>query len=97
MEGRMRKSTYSSKVLDLAAYLHKYSRNYDKMTFISLGHQKITRRGNVVLSISTPSNVSSKILIQSPVLAIAEQDRTYRVICGGSDFSIGCALMQYGK
>ena len=33
--------------------------------------------------------------MQSPVLAIADQDRPFHVVCDASDFSIGCALMQY--
>ena len=34
-------------------------------------------------------------LIRSPVLAIAEQDRPFHVVCDASYFAIGCALMQY--
>ena len=33
--------------------------------------------------------------MQSPILAIADQDRPYHVVCDASDFAIGCALMQY--
>ena len=33
-------------------------------------------------------------LISSPVLAIADQDRPFHVVCDASDFAIGCALMQ---
>ena len=35
-------------------------------------------------------------LIRSPVLAIADQDRPFHVVCDASDLAIGCALMQYG-
>ena len=38
-----------------------------------------------------------RILIQSPVLVIADQDRPFHVFCNASDFPIGCALMQYDK
>ena len=34
-------------------------------------------------------------MILSPVLAIADQDRPFHVVCDASDFAIGCALMQY--
>ena len=34
-------------------------------------------------------------LIRSPVLAIADRDRPFHVVCNASDFAIGCALMQY--
>ena len=33
--------------------------------------------------------------MQSPILAIAIQDRPFHVVCDASDFAIGCALMQY--
>ena len=34
-------------------------------------------------------------LMQSPILAIADQERPLHVVCDASDFAIGCALMQY--
>ena len=34
-------------------------------------------------------------LIQSPILAIADQDRPFHVVCDASDFAIGCALMHF--
>ena len=34
-------------------------------------------------------------MIRSPVLAIADQDRPFLVVCDASDFAIGCALIQY--
>ena len=34
-------------------------------------------------------------LIRLPVLAIADQDRPFLVVCYATDFAIGCALMQY--
>ena len=33
--------------------------------------------------------------MQSPILAITDQDRSFHVVCDASDFAIGCALMQY--
>ena len=36
-----------------------------------------------------------RILIRSLVLAIADQDRPFHVVCDACDFAIGCALMQY--
>ena len=35
------------------------------------------------------------LLDTSPVLAIADQDRPFHVVCDASDFAIECALMQY--
>ena len=34
-------------------------------------------------------------LMQSPIQAIADQDRPFHVVCDASDFAIGCALMQF--
>ena len=34
-------------------------------------------------------------LMQSPILAIADQDRPFHVVCDASNFAIGCVLMQY--
>ena len=34
-------------------------------------------------------------LIRLPVLAIADQDRPFHVVCDASDFAIGCAIVQY--
>ena len=36
-----------------------------------------------------------KSLMQSPILAIADQERPFHVVCDASDFAIGCALMQF--
>ena len=33
--------------------------------------------------------------MQLPILAIADQDRSFHVVCDARDFAIGCALMQY--
>ncbi|KAG2870683.1 hypothetical protein PC114_g27270 [Phytophthora cactorum] len=34
-------------------------------------------------------------LTEAPILALADQDRPFHVVCDASDFAIGCALMQY--
>ena len=33
--------------------------------------------------------------MKSPVLAIADQDRSFHVVCGASNFAICCTLMKY--
>ncbi|KAL4124847.1 hypothetical protein PRIC2_008441 [Phytophthora ramorum] len=33
-------------------------------------------------------------LTEAPILAVADQDRPFHVVCDASDFAIGCALMQ---
>uniref|UniRef100_A0AAV1V345 Reverse transcriptase domain-containing protein n=1 Tax=Peronospora matthiolae TaxID=2874970 RepID=A0AAV1V345_9STRA len=82
------------KFLGLAAYLHKYSRNYAEMT----AHLSRLLKKNERWSWSAECQHSfegiEKSLIQSPVLAIADQNRPFYVVCDASDFAIGCALMQ---
>ncbi|KAG3234038.1 hypothetical protein PI124_g20909 [Phytophthora idaei] len=34
-------------------------------------------------------------LTEAPILAVADQDRPFHVVCDASDFAIGCALMQH--
>ncbi|GMF24873.1 unnamed protein product [Phytophthora fragariaefolia] len=34
-------------------------------------------------------------LTEAPILAMADQDRPFHVVCDASDFAIGCALMQH--
>ncbi|KAG6616885.1 reverse transcriptase [Phytophthora cinnamomi] len=34
-------------------------------------------------------------LTEAPILAVADQDRPFHVVCDASDFTIGCALMQH--
>ncbi|KAG3089807.1 hypothetical protein PI125_g17897 [Phytophthora idaei] len=34
-------------------------------------------------------------LTEAPILAVADQDRPFHVVCDASDFVIGCALMQH--
>ena len=47
------------------------------------------------LIVSVPFVDIMQSLMQSPILAIADQDRSFHVVCDASDFAIGCALMQY--
>ncbi|CAI5711096.1 unnamed protein product [Peronospora effusa] len=83
------------KFLGLAAYLHKYSRNYAEMTV----HLSCLLKKNVKWNWDADCQRSferiKQSLMQSPVLAIADQDRPFHVVCDASDFAIGCALMQY--
>ncbi|CAI5703340.1 unnamed protein product [Peronospora effusa] len=83
------------KFLGLAAYLHKYSRNYAEWTV----HLSCLLKKNVKWNWNADCQRSferiKQSLMQSPVLAIADQDRPFHVVCDASDFAIGCALMQY--
>ena len=83
------------KFLALAVYLQKYSRDYAEITFdLSCLLKKIEKCSwNADCQLSFERIKQS--VMQSPILAIADQDRPFHVICDASDFSIVCALMQY--
>uniref|UniRef100_A0AAV1V2T4 Reverse transcriptase/retrotransposon-derived protein RNase H-like domain-containing protein n=1 Tax=Peronospora matthiolae TaxID=2874970 RepID=A0AAV1V2T4_9STRA len=82
------------KCLGLAAYLHKYSRNYAEMTVHLSLLLKKTERWSWSAECQHSFEVIKKRMIQSPVLAIADQDRPLHVVCDASDIPIDCALMQ---
>ena len=83
------------KLLGLVAYLHKYSRNYAKMT----AHLSCLINKNLKWSWNAECQRSfesiKQILMQSPILAIPDQNRLFHVVCDASDYAIGCELMQY--
>uniref|UniRef100_A0AAV1V8J3 Reverse transcriptase/retrotransposon-derived protein RNase H-like domain-containing protein n=1 Tax=Peronospora matthiolae TaxID=2874970 RepID=A0AAV1V8J3_9STRA len=83
------------KSLGLTAYLHKYSLNYAEMT-VHLS-RLLKKNGRWLWSAECQHSFEGikKSLVQSPVLAIADQDRPFHVVCDANDFAIGCALMQY--
>uniref|UniRef100_A0AAV1VFP8 Reverse transcriptase/retrotransposon-derived protein RNase H-like domain-containing protein n=1 Tax=Peronospora matthiolae TaxID=2874970 RepID=A0AAV1VFP8_9STRA len=83
------------KILGLAAYLHKYSHNYAEMTVHLFRLLKKNERWSWSAECQHSSEGIKKSLIQVPVLAIAEQDRPFHVVCDASDFAIGCTLMQH--
>uniref|UniRef100_A0AAV1VDX3 Reverse transcriptase/retrotransposon-derived protein RNase H-like domain-containing protein n=1 Tax=Peronospora matthiolae TaxID=2874970 RepID=A0AAV1VDX3_9STRA len=83
------------KFLGLAAYLHKYSRNYARMTVHLSGLLKKKERWSWSAECPHSFEGVKKTLMQSSVLAIADQDRPFHVVCDASDSAIGCALMQY--
>ena len=68
------------KFLGLAAYLHKYSHNYDEMTV----HLSRLLKKNEKWAWSADCQRSfegiKQSLISSPVLAIADQDRPFHVV-----------------
>ena len=83
------------KVLGLAAYLHKYSRNYAEMTVHLSRLLKKTEKWSWDAIFQLPFEGIKQSLMQLPILAIADQHRPFHVVCDASDFAIGCALMQY--
>ena len=84
-----------SKFLGLAAYLHKYSRNYAEMTVHLSRLLKKDEKWLWNANCQHSFRSIKQSLMQSPILAIADQDRPFHVVCDASVFTIGCAFMQY--
>src|SRR5512138_256 len=83
--------------LGLATYLHKYVCNYaEKARSLS---QLLKKDAEWAWTLENQQSFEAikKSLMEAPVLAIADQDRPFSVVCDASDFAIGCALMQKEK
>ena len=83
------------KFLGLVAYLHKYSRNYAEMTVHLSRLSKKNEKWSWNADCQRSFERIKQSLMRSPILAIANQDRPFHVVCAASDFVIGCALMPY--
>ena len=73
------------KFLCLAAYLHKYSRNYTEITAHLSRLLKRTRYGRGTLIGKRSFEGIKQSLMQSPRWAIEDQDRPFHVACNASD------------
>ncbi len=82
------------KFLGLAAYLHKYSRNYAEFTVPLSALLKKDAVWRWTAECQQAFEAIKQSLIEAPILAIADQDRPFHVVCDASDFAIGSALMQ---
>ncbi|KAF1321780.1 reverse transcriptase, partial [Globisporangium splendens] len=82
------------KFLGLATYLHKYSQNYAGVIrpLSSLLKKDVDWKWSDECQDAFVRVKSS--LMEAPVLAIADHERPFYVVCDASDFAIGCALIQ---
>ncbi|KAE9165614.1 hypothetical protein PF002_g31324 [Phytophthora fragariae] len=81
--------------LGLATYLCKYVSNYaGKIRPLS---QLLKKDAAWVWTADCQQafDAVKQGLTEATVLAVADQDRPFHVVCGASDFAIGCALMQH--
>ncbi|KAE8955537.1 hypothetical protein PR001_g32059, partial [Phytophthora rubi] len=81
--------------LGLATYLCKYVSNYaGKIRPLS---QLLKKDAAWVWTADCQQafDAVKQGLTEAPVLAVADQDRPFHVVCDASDFAIGCALMQH--
>ncbi|KAF1326230.1 Pol protein, partial [Globisporangium splendens] len=82
------------KFLGLATYLHKYSQNYAGIIrpLSSLLKKDVDWKWSDECQGAFVKVKRS--LMEAPVLAIADHERPFYVVCDASDFAIGCTLMQ---
>ncbi|KAF1333660.1 Pol protein, partial [Globisporangium splendens] len=82
------------KFLGLATYLHGYLQNYAGIIrpLSSLLKKDVDWKWSDECQDAFVRVKSS--LMEAPVLAIADHERPFYVVCDASDFAIGCALMQ---
>ena len=77
--------------LGLVAYLHKYSRNYADMTVHLSRLLKKNDKWSWNADFQRSIEGIKHSLMQSPILAIADQEISFHMVCDASDFSIVCA------
>ncbi|GMF64236.1 unnamed protein product [Phytophthora fragariaefolia] len=81
--------------LGLATSLCKYVSNYaGKIRPLSQLVKKDTA-WDWTAECQQVSDAVKQGLTEAPILAVADQDRPFHVVCDASDFAIGCALMQH--
>jgi len=83
------------KFLGLANYLHKYSKNNAHIVYPLT--QLLRKDAPWDWSpMAQESFESVKLsLTEAPILAIADQDKPFHVVCDASNIAIGCALLQH--
>ncbi|KAG3122101.1 hypothetical protein PI126_g24281 [Phytophthora idaei] len=81
--------------LGLATYLCKYVKNYSGKTRLLLQLLKKEAEWKWTAECQQAFDAVKRGLTEAPILAVADQDRPFHVVCDASDFAIGCALLQH--
>ncbi|KAG2780380.1 hypothetical protein PC129_g9840 [Phytophthora cactorum] len=81
--------------LGLATYLCKYVENYAGKIRPLLQLLKNEAEWKWAAECQQAFDAVKQGLTEAPILAVADQDRPFHVVCDASDFAIGCALMQH--
>ncbi|GMF43507.1 unnamed protein product [Phytophthora fragariaefolia] len=82
------------KWLGLVNYLHKYSANYADMARPLMNLLKKDAVWSWTSEAQQAFEAIKSSLQSAPILALADEDRPFSVVCDASDFAIGCALLQ---
>ncbi|KAF1322456.1 reverse transcriptase, partial [Globisporangium splendens] len=81
--------------LGLANYLHKYTRNYAALVQPLTSLLKKDNEWEWPEEHQAAFAEVKKSLREAPVLALADHEKPFHVVCDASDYAIGCALMQH--
>ncbi|GMF26185.1 unnamed protein product [Phytophthora fragariaefolia] len=81
--------------LGLATYLCKYVSNYAGKICPLSQLLKKDAAWDWTAECQQVFDAVKQRLTEAPILAVADQDRSFHVVCDASDFAIGCALMQH--
>ncbi|KAF1321798.1 reverse transcriptase, partial [Globisporangium splendens] len=81
--------------LGLANYLHKYTRNYAALVQPLTSLLKKDNEWEWSEEHQAAFAEAKKSLREAPVLALADHEEPFHVVCDASDYAIGCALMQH--
>ncbi|KAG3231791.1 hypothetical protein PI124_g23114 [Phytophthora idaei] len=81
--------------LGLATYLCKYVENYAVKIHPLSPLLKKEAEWKRTAECQQAFDAVKQGLTEAPIMAVADQDRPFHVVCDASDFAIGCALMQH--
>ncbi|KAG2772156.1 hypothetical protein PC129_g22498 [Phytophthora cactorum] len=81
--------------LGLATYLCKYVENYAGKIRSLPQHSKKEAELKWTAECQQAFDAVKQGLTEAPILAVADQDCPFHVVCDASDYAIGCALMQH--
>ncbi|KAF1334481.1 Pol protein, partial [Globisporangium splendens] len=81
--------------LGLANCLHKYTRNYAALVQPLTSLLKKDNEWEWSEEHQAAFAEAKKSLREAPVLALADHEEPFHVVCDASDYAIGCALMQH--
>ncbi|KAG3132852.1 hypothetical protein PC128_g26423 [Phytophthora cactorum] len=82
-------------LLGLATYLCKYVENYAGKIHPLSQLLKKEAEWKWTAECQQAFDAVKQGLTEAPILAVADQDCPFHVVCDASDFAIGCALMQH--
>ncbi|GMF18918.1 unnamed protein product [Phytophthora fragariaefolia] len=81
--------------LGLATYLCKYVGNYTGKIYTLSQLLKMDAAWDWTAECQQAFDAVKQDSTEAPILAVANQDRPFHVVCDASDFAIGCALMHH--